>query len=124
MCLLCWLGVGLILYAMKTRNQEAKMRLRQPRPISLMSANEVAKTICQRNGEIFWGSTASGSPWAVTLNIACPAGSRPIGVFHSHPGGKAVLSRQDVIELARAKRTQGIHYGCVAGKDKLECYKL
>ena len=92
---------------------------RQLKPASDMDANEYAKTICMRNGEISWGSEASGDPLSVKLRPSCPDGEA-IGIIHSHPGGTSEPSQQDIDEMRRA----GLSWMCVHGDDALKCYRV
>ena len=94
---------------------------RQVKPASEMDANEVAKTICLRNGQILWGSQGhSGTPTDVWINPSCPEGGKVIGTFHSHPLGTSEPSPQDINEMLRAR----LPWLCIQGDDALSCYKL
>ena len=97
------------------------MRLCQIKPASEMSANEVAKAICLRNGQISWGKEGhSGTPSDVWINPSCPEGEKVIGIFHSHPQGTSEPSSQDINEMLRAK----LPWLCVHGEEALSCYKI
>ena len=110
-----WLFLGLLLY-----KRGVEMRLCQIKPASEMSANEVAKTICLRNGQIFWGKEGhSGTPSDVWINPSCPDG-KAIGVYHTHPEGTSKPSSQDISETLRAK----LPWLCVHGEEALSCYKI
>ena len=95
------------------------MKLYQIKPASNMDANEIAKTICLRDGEVFWGSESTGTPLSVRLRPSCPDG-KAIGVYHSHPKGTSEPSSQDISEMLRAK----LPWLCISGEDALRCYKI
>ena len=84
-----------------------------------MNANEIAKTICLRDGELFWGSEAKGGPLSVHLCTNCPDG-KAIGSWHSHPMGTSEPSPQDISEMRRAK----LPWLCISGEDALRCYPI
>jgi len=92
---------------------------RQIKPASEMGANEYAKTICMRDGKVFWGSEAQGEFLSVKLHTSCPDG-KAIGVIHSHPGGTSEPSSQDISEMLRAR----LPWLCVHGERELACYKI
>ena len=92
---------------------------RQIKPASEMDASEIAKTICLCDGKSFWGSEARGEPLSVRLRTSCPNGEQ-IGLFHSHPGGTAEPSSQDINEMLRAK----LPYLCILGEEALSCYRV
>ena len=92
---------------------------RQIKPASEMDASEYAKTICLRDGKVFWGSEAKGDPLSVRLRISCPDGEA-IGVWHSHPLGTSEPSSQDISEILRAK----LPFICVHGDEALRCYRI
>ena len=92
---------------------------RQIKPASEMDAVENAKTICLRDGEIFWGNEAKGTPLSVRLHTSCPDG-KAIGVYHTHPEGTSKPSSQDISETLRAK----LPFLCVLGEEALSCYKI
>ena len=108
--------IGLVVYA---RRVNMSYCFRQIKPASKMDANEYARTICMRDGEVFWGSEAQGEPLSVSLHTNCPDG-KAIGVIHSHPGGTAEPSRQDIAEMLRAR----LSWLCVHGEDALRCYRV
>ena len=93
---------------------------RQIKPASEMDANEYAKSICMRDGEVFWGSTAKGGPLSVRLHTSCPEGSKAVGTYHTHPGSTSEPSPQDISEMLRAR----LPWLCVHGEDALRCYQV
>ena len=95
---------------------------RQIKPASEMDASEYAKTICLRDGEVFWGSEARGEPLSVKLRTSCPDG-KAIGVFHTHPGSETPEpSEQDIREMRRA----GLEHLCIQSPEKnlLQCFRI
>lgn len=55
-------------------------------------------TICRMpSGDLAAGPLAIGNSKShVTVPIACPPGGRPVGLWHTHPGGRAELSSRDI----------------------------
>ena len=92
---------------------------RQIKPASEMDANEIAKTICLRDGEVFWGTESRGTPLSVRLRPSCPDG-KAIGIYHSHPSGTSEPSSQDISEMLRAK----LPWLCIHGDDDLSCRRV
>ena len=84
-----------------------------------MDANEIAKTICLRDGKLFWGSEAKGGPLSVRLRINCPDG-KAIATWHSHPLGTSEPSVQDIAEMRRAK----LPWLCISGEENLKCHRV
>jgi len=103
----------------KIRIRGEDMKLCQQKPASDMDANEIAKTICLRDGELFWGSEAKGGPLSVHLRTNCPDG-KAIGTWHSHPLATSEPSEQDIAEMRRAK----LPWLCISGEDALRCYPV
>ena len=93
---------------------------RQLKPASEVDANEYAKTICIRDGEVFWGSEAKGEPLSVRLHAGCPDGGKAIGTYHTHPGGTSEPSQQDIDEMRRA----GLPWLCITGEDTTQCRRV
>ena len=92
---------------------------RQLNPASQISDVEIGKTICLRDGEVFWGSTARGEPLSVRLHTSCPDG-KAIGTYHTHPGGTSEPSQQDIDEMRRA----GLPWLCITGEDTTQCRRV
>jgi len=102
------------------KDEVIDMKLCQIKPASEMNANEVARTICLRNGQISWGSKGhSGTPSDVWIKPGCPEG-KAIGIMHSHPKGTSEPSSQDISEMLRAK----LPFLCIHGDDALSCYRV
>lgn len=97
-----------------------KVDLCQARQFGL-DVNEEARTICQLGREILWGSEAKGSsPYNVTLHTSCPEGGKPIGTHHTHPGGKAEPSAQDLAEMRRV----GLPTLCISADFVTKCFAV
>ena len=103
----------------RIRGEDMSFCFRQIKSASEMDASEYAKTICLRDGEVFWGSEARGEPLSVKLRTSCPDG-KAIGVYHSHPGGTSEPSSQDVSEMLRSR----LPFLCVHGEEALSCYRI
>ena len=85
---------------------------------------EIARTICRReDGQLVWGSEATGDATSVRLVLRCSEGSKPFGIFHSHPLGTSEPSSQDLMEFERAFHLQGIARFCIKN-GKLSCYQV
>ena len=111
---LLWVLIGLL-----TWQHQKSVTLKQLNPASQISDVEIGKTICLRDGEVFWGSTARGEPLSVRLHTGCLDG-RAIGTYHTHPDGTAEPSPQDIAEMTRAR----LPWLCVHGEDSLRCYQV
>ena len=84
---------------------------------------EEAFTLCQLRDMLLKGREARGpDKWSVNLHVGCPSGGKPIGLFHTHPGGEPEPSAQDIFEAKRL----GMHFLCVSvpEKDKTKCHRL
>lgn len=62
---------------------------------------ETAFTICEKNGKLARGNSGAGGRYDVTVDIGCPAGYHPIGIWHSHPFGQATPSDADLSEIRK-----------------------
>jgi len=71
---------------------------------------ETAFTICARNGRLARGNASAGGKYAVTLDINCPEGHKPIGIWHSHPHGVPEPSSADISEM----RKLGLRHLCIS----------
>ena len=83
--------------------------------------NEWGFELCRTEaGKIVRGGQAEGGPNAVTIPKGCPAGSQPIGTYHSHPGGVAYPSSQDIETIL----ANGLRYACIGVPEtgELACY--
>lgn len=84
---------------------------------------EQAATICRLGDQLLWGTRATGTPTSVKLRIGCPHGGKPVGIFHTHPGGTSDPSPQDVAEFRRASALRGINKFCIKNGE-LRCFEL
>jgi len=83
--------------------------------------NERGFSICRTsNGKLVRGKSVSGAAHSVSIPNNCPAGSRRIGVSHTHPSGGIRLSDQD----KAAARKHGMSVVCVETKERTKCYRL
>ena len=83
---------------------------------------ETAITLCQLNDLLIKGSESHGKDkWSVSHHISCPQG-KPIGLYHTHPGGEPVPSDQDIAETKR----HGLSALCVSVPEKnvTKCYRV
>ena len=110
--------VGLLIYHYRRVNM-GNYCFKQIKPASEMGTSEIAKTICLRDGRVFWGSEARGDPLSVRLRTSCPDGEA-IGVWHSHPQNTSEPSSQDISEMLRAK----LPWLCISGEEALSCYRI
>lgn len=81
--------------------------------------NEFGFTVCS-NGKITKGPTVTGDSHSVVIPMVCPAGSKVIGLHHSHPGGSLELSKRDI----RTAREKGIPFVCVRARKRVKCYRI
>ena len=59
--------------------------------------NEFGFPVCAfPDGNLTNGPVSWGSPTSVEIQLACPSGTKFLGLAHSHPGGVAHPSDQDV----------------------------
>jgi len=80
---------------------------------------EVGGPICTDGKSCFVPSLHSqGHPNKVNIPTACPNGSRTIGLYHTHPGGRAVPSQADVRNL----RAAGLDVSCISDNRVTRCY--
>lgn len=84
---------------------------------------EQAGTICQIGNQLVWGTMATGTRTSVKLGIGCPEGGKPIGIFHTHPGGTSDPSPQDIAEFKRAYSRHGIRKFCIKNGE-LRCFEI
>ena len=83
---------------------------------------ETAFTICQRNQELARGDGGAGGPYAVTLNIGCPTGYTPTGIWHSHPNGTVTPSDGDYNQMRRLR----LRHMCISVPQtgETQCYEV
>ena len=59
--------------------------------------NEFGFAICLLpNGNLVRGPVSHGTPTSVEIQLRCQQGARFVGLGHTHPGGVAYPSRQDI----------------------------
>lgn len=93
---------------MKCRLQQEK---RQTVKAEMPGDYETAFTICHRNRkELARGSAGAGGKYAVSVDIACPEGYHPLGIWHSHPDGKTEPSSADIAEMKKL----GLEHLCIS----------
>ena len=62
-----------------------------------LPANEFGFALCELpNGDLTRGPVSWGTPTSVDIQLQCPQGAKFVGLGHSHPGGVAYPSDQDV----------------------------
>lgn len=67
-------------------------------------------TICQNaQGDFAKGPESTGSHNNVNIDVQCPAGYHPTGLFHTHPHGTTDPSPADI----RAARKFGLRHLCI-----------
>ena len=84
---------------------------------------ETGFTICRRGKDLISGCESTGdSHKHISMRICCPHGGKPVGSFHTHPGGEAIPSNQDIIESTRL----GLELLCIGVPETKEarCYRL
>ena len=64
---------------------------------------ETAFTICRKDNHLARGSAGAGGPTAVSLDIGCPTGYKPIGISHTHPRGNTNPSAADEAEMKKLR---------------------
>ena len=83
--------------------------------------NEVGFAICETaSGELKSGPVVEGGPASVSIPVACPAGSHAVALFHTHPGGVARPSNQDI----RAAQQAGLQKQCIQSDTRLACFRI
>lgn len=96
--------------------QTAKSKLRKNLTV------EHACPLClYKDGRIVHGTRTKGNDHRVSVKLECPKGSKPIALWHNHPGGVAVLSPADI----RTTRQFGLPVCCVTeDSGKTRCYDV
>ena len=82
-----------------------------------MATNERGYTFC-KGTRPRKGPEVHGGPNSVGFPIACPRGSKPKALFHTHPGGSLSLSPQDIKTMNNTKLPV-----CVRVGNKVKCYR-
>lgn len=73
-------------------------------------------TVCTKGKR---GRQVVGEPHSVSIPVECPAGSRPRGLFHTHPGGSLQPSVQDM----QAAHQHNLPV-CIRVRSKVKCYPV
>lgn len=87
-----------------------QVTMRQTVKAEMPQDYETAFTICERNGKLTRGTSGSGGKYAVTLDIGCPSGYKPVGIWHSHPHGVPEPSAADIKEMKKL----GLSHCCIS----------
>ena len=90
-------------------------------PVRYRQRNEVGFTICKNpTGELAPGPLAVGDPYNVDIPVSCPAGSKLLGLHHTHPGGRAYPSKQDI----RSARQLRVPYLTIDADGTLRTFRV
>ena len=82
--------------------------------------NEIGASICGApDGSIAFGPWATGTPTSVQVEVGCPPGMDFLGIYHTHPGGVAQPSAQD-IQSGLAVNAKHL---CISADGDLRCYR-
>ena len=71
-------------------------------------------------GGLVTGPMATGTHNRVEIPVACPAGSRFTGLYHTHPGGVALPSKTDT----DSARKVGAKALCISSDTETRCQKV
>lgn len=93
--------------------------MRQSR-LDMTGDRETGFTICS-NGALRRGPEATGHRYGVRVDIQCPVG-KPVGIFHTHPGGVPEPSDADITEAQRFN----IPYLCIGVPETgiIRCHRV
>jgi len=81
-----------------------------------MGRFEIGAPICC-NRRCRLGKISRGTRTRVSVSLECPPGTRPVGIFHTHPGGRAYPSKADIENLRRA----GLRISCIRSDREFRC---
>ena len=84
---------------------------------------ECGFAICQNpEGDLQKGPQTCGHRYGVQVDISCPSGYKPTGIFHTHPMGHPKPSTVD----KREARRLGIKRLCIGvpQSGQVECYDI
>ncbi len=76
--------------------------------------------ICRGKQGLVRGKTVTGQKHSVNIPMKCPAGTRPVGLVHSHPSGNPSLSSQDRLTGREFKIA---HICTVTTSHGVKCYR-
>ena len=65
------------------RRATCHLELEQTVKAEMPGDYETAFTVCERNNQLVRGNAGAGGPYAVSVDIGCPEGYRPIALCHS-----------------------------------------
>jgi proteasome lid subunit RPN8/RPN11 len=110
---------------MRCRLQQAKRatsHFEQTVKAEMPGEYETAFTVCERNNQLVRGNAGAGGPYAVSVDIGCPDGYRPIALWHSHPHGTAQPSSADISEMQKL----GLEHCCISVPQtgELQCHRI
>lgn len=78
-------------------------------------------TVC-RNGRLKKGIEVKGDAHSVSIPTKCPSGSKPVALFHTHPGpppfGSLTPSPLDI----KTMHEKGLPI-CIKAGNKIKCYR-
>ena len=82
--------------------------------------NEIGASICGTpNGQIVFGPWSEGTPTSVKVNGTCPPGMTFLGIYHTHPGGVAQPSAQDI----KSGLAVNAKHLCIEADGDLRCWR-
>jgi len=81
---------------------------------------EIGSPICCKGKICKLGKASKGTPTRVEVELKCPPGFKPVGIFHTHPGGRAFPSRTDIENLRKAK----LPVSCIATERETRCFLI
>jgi proteasome lid subunit RPN8/RPN11 len=81
---------------------------------------EIGAAICRCGDTVRLGKFFAGDRNSVKVPIRCRSGCKPVGTFHTHPGGPVYLSRKDVDSIQKAN----LEIGCVSDGERMRCYRI
>lgn len=104
------------------QERRALCHLQQTVTAEMPGDYETAFTICGRDNQLVRGSGGAGGQYAVSLDIGCPDGYKPLGIWHSHPRGNAQPSSADIAEMKKL----GLEHLCISVPQtkELQCHRI
>ena len=84
---------------------------------------EIGFLLCKTSrGKVRAGPIMIGDRTSVSIPVGCPAGSRPVALWHTHPSGSLRLSGQDI----KTGEVNGIPHVCVSDgrKGTTRCFRI
>lgn len=75
-------------------------------------------TVCDNGtSKLRRGPQVTGTESTIGIPITCPGGSRPVALFHTHPNGTPISTRD--IATMKEKRLPV----CIKARGKIRCWK-